>query len=122
MGWGSCNGVRLSRRCPPDHAREWRPRYLIQPVADRGRNPFGRHSHRKRRGHLGQQFRRDPEAGVLARTCQVQRQLSRLRDPHPLSHQLPRDRLNILLLTVRLFDVDVCYHSIQDHLPDQSVP
>jgi hypothetical protein len=62
---------------------------------------------------------RDPEAGVLARTCQVQRQLNRLRDPHPLSDQLPRDRVNILLVTARPFDADVRYRSISRPLVDQ---
>jgi hypothetical protein len=58
----------------------------------------------------------------LARTCQGQRQLNRLRDPHPLSDQLPRDRVNILLVTARPFDADVRYRSIQDRLPGQLVP
>ena len=62
---------------------------------------------------------RDPEAGVLARTCQVQRQLNRLRDPHPLSDQLPRGRVNILLVTARPFDADVRYRSISRPLVDQ---
>jgi tetratricopeptide (TPR) repeat protein len=61
----------------------------------------------------------DPEAGVLARTCQVQRQLNRLRDPHPISDRLPRDRVNILLVTARPLEGDVRYRSISRPLVDQ---
>ena len=62
---------------------------------------------------------RDPEAGELAQTCQVQRQLNKLRDPHPLSDQLPRDRVNILLVTARPYQADVRYRSISRPLVDQ---
>lgn len=34
---------------------------------------------------------RDSEVGVLARTCQVGRRLHKVRDPHPLSQDLPSD-------------------------------
>ena len=44
---------------------------------------------------------RDPEVGVLARTCQVQRRLNKVRDPYPISEELPQDAVNILLVTAR---------------------
>ncbi|NQT16378.1 MAG: CHAT domain-containing protein [Planctomycetes bacterium] len=62
---------------------------------------------------------RDPEAGVLARTCQVERQLNKLRDPHPISDDLPRDCVNILLVTARPYEADVRYRSISRPLVDQ---
>jgi hypothetical protein len=62
---------------------------------------------------------RDPEVGVLARTCQVERQLNKLRDPHPVSARLPRDRVNILLVTARPYAGDVRYRSISRPLVDQ---
>ena len=62
---------------------------------------------------------RDPEAGVLARTCQVERRLNKIRDPHPLSEELPRDAINILLVTARPYDADVQYRSISRPLVDQ---
>ena len=62
---------------------------------------------------------RDPEAGVLSRTCQVERRLNRLRDPNPISDKLPRDCVNILLVTARPYEADVRYRSISRPLVDQ---
>ena len=62
---------------------------------------------------------RDPEAGVLARTCQVQRRLNGLRDPHPISPDLPSDCVNILLVTARPYQGDVRYRSISRPLVEQ---
>ncbi|MEI7462464.1 MAG: CHAT domain-containing protein, partial [Pirellula sp.] len=55
---------------------------------------------------------RDVEVGVIARTCQISRRLNKVRDPHPLSDQLPKDGINILLVTARPFEADVQYRSI----------
>ena len=55
---------------------------------------------------------RDGEAGALAQTCQISRRLNKVRDPHPLSNQLPRDRINILLVTARPYESDVRFRSI----------
>ena len=54
----------------------------------------------------------DSEVGVLARTCQIQRRLAKVRDPHPLSENLPRDAINILLVTARPYEGDVRFRSI----------
>ena len=62
---------------------------------------------------------RDPEAGVLARTCQVERRLNKVRDPHPVSSKLPRDGVNILLVTARPYKADVHYRSISRPLVEQ---
>src|SRR5262249_48051609 len=55
---------------------------------------------------------RDPEANVLAPTCQIERRLFKVRDPQPLSDQLPSDQVNILLVTARPLDGDVQYRSL----------
>jgi hypothetical protein len=55
----------------------------------------------------------DPEAGVLAHRAQIERRLNQgLADPTPLSIKLPRDCINILLVTARPFENDVQYRSI----------
>jgi tetratricopeptide (TPR) repeat protein len=55
---------------------------------------------------------RDPEVGVLSRTCQMSRRLNQVRDPHPISDELPKDGINILLVTARPYDSDVQFRSI----------
>ena len=44
---------------------------------------------------------RDPELGVLAHTCQIERRLNAVRDPQELPQSLPKDRVNILLVVAR---------------------
>ena len=44
---------------------------------------------------------RDPQAGTLAHHCVIERQLSEQHDPPPLHEGLPRDRINLLLVTAR---------------------
>lgn len=55
---------------------------------------------------------RDPERGTMAHTCQISRQLNQVRDPPPLSDQLPSDRVQILLVTARPAPDEVRYRSI----------
>ncbi|MCP4691410.1 MAG: hypothetical protein GY859_25425 [Desulfobacterales bacterium] len=47
---------------------------------------------------------RDPEAAYLSHTCQIERRLDKVRDPLPLSSDLPEDRVNILLITARPYE------------------
>ena len=54
----------------------------------------------------------DPEVGFLAQTCQIERRLNRIRDPITLSEKLPKDRINILLVTARPYERDVRYRSL----------
>ncbi|MBU2550444.1 MAG: tetratricopeptide repeat protein [Proteobacteria bacterium] len=54
----------------------------------------------------------DPQTGYLARTAQIERRLDRAADPRPLSDKLPRDRINVLLVTARPFERDVRYQSV----------
>jgi len=55
---------------------------------------------------------RDPQAGVLAHNCQIERRLNEIRDPYEVSDKLPVDRVNILLVTARPYEGDVKYRSI----------
>ncbi len=55
---------------------------------------------------------RDPEANYLSHACQIERRLDKVRDPRPLSLDLPDDCINILLVTARPFKNDVQYRSI----------
>ena len=56
---------------------------------------------------------RDPEAGILAHECAIERQLeSDVRGPLSLPPKLPRDRINILLVTARPFERDVGFRSV----------
>jgi hypothetical protein len=56
---------------------------------------------------------RDPELGVLAHTCQIERRLNTVRDPQTLPASLPHDRVNILLVVARPFGKrDVGFRSI----------
>ncbi len=61
----------------------------------------------------------DPERGYLAHECHIERQLNNVADPPPLPDNLPRDRLNILLVTARPFERDVEYRSISRALVEQ---
>ncbi len=61
----------------------------------------------------------DPETGVLAYQTGIERRLNyNLPDPPPLSEQLPRDRIHILLVTARPYEGDVQYRSISRPLVD----
>ncbi|MCP4109649.1 MAG: tetratricopeptide repeat protein [Desulfobacteraceae bacterium] len=55
---------------------------------------------------------RDPKAGYLAHACQIERRLDRVPDPAPFPENLPKDRVNILLVTARPFENDVQYRSV----------
>ena len=55
---------------------------------------------------------RDPEIGFLGLGCQIERKLNRVADPLPLSEELPKERVNILLVTARPYEEDVGYRSI----------
>jgi len=54
----------------------------------------------------------DGEAAPLALTGRLERSLDKVADPTPLSADLPRNRVNILLVIARPFDGDVGYRSI----------
>lgn len=54
----------------------------------------------------------DPEVGTLAHHCRIERRLGEIRDPAPLPETLPRDRVNILLVTARPYKQDVRYRSL----------
>ena len=55
---------------------------------------------------------RDPEAIPLAHACQFERQLSGQHDPLPLPENLPRERINILLITARPYEADVGFRTL----------
>ncbi len=56
---------------------------------------------------------RDPELGVLAHTCQIERRLNAVRDPQELPQSLPKDRVNILLVVARPYGKkDVRFRSV----------
>jgi len=44
---------------------------------------------------------RDPQVGVLAHACQMERRLKTVSAPQPLPRSLPTDRLNILMVVAR---------------------
>ncbi len=54
----------------------------------------------------------DSSAGLLAQTCQIERRINEIVDPPPLDERLPKDRVNILLVTARPYKEDVRYRSI----------
>jgi len=54
----------------------------------------------------------DPEAAPLAVACRMERRLNDVRDPVDLPEGLPKDRLNVLLVTARPYEADVGYRSI----------
>ncbi len=61
----------------------------------------------------------DPETGVLAHQATIERRLNyNLSDPPPLSGQLPKECIHILLVTARPFESDVKYRSISRPLVD----
>ena len=62
---------------------------------------------------------RDPEAGVLAHECAMERRLeANVRDPLPLPENLPRERIHILLVTARPFERDVGFRTVSLPLVD----
>ena len=64
---------------------------------------------------------RDPEGSTLAHACRIERRLNELHDPLPLPLELPRDRVNILLVVARPFgDEDVGYHALSRPLVELS--
>lgn len=61
----------------------------------------------------------DPETAVLAYQATIERRLNyNIPDPPPLSEQLPKERIHILLVTARPFEGDVQYRSISRPLVD----
>jgi hypothetical protein len=60
----------------------------------------------------------DPEAGPLASSARIERRLNQHVDPLPLPETLPKDAVNILLVTARPYDHDVSYRSISRPLLD----
>ena len=60
----------------------------------------------------------DPQVGFLAQTSAFERRLNRVRDPDAVPAGLPRDRLNILLVTARPYAQDVHFRSISRPLID----
>ena len=54
----------------------------------------------------------NPGAGRLAQQCRLERRLNHVDAPPPLPADLPRDRVNILLVVARPQENDVGYHSI----------
>jgi tetratricopeptide (TPR) repeat protein len=63
----------------------------------------------------------DPQGTSLAQTCCFERQLGELHDPLPLSVELTRDRINILLIIARPSgDRDVGYHAISRSMVELS--
>jgi tetratricopeptide (TPR) repeat protein len=63
----------------------------------------------------------DPQAGRLAAACQIERRLNDLRDPPPLSPNLPGDRVNILLVIARPYEADVRFRSVARPLVEMAV-
>jgi tetratricopeptide (TPR) repeat protein len=53
-----------------------------------------------------------PKIGVLAQTCQIERDLNQIPDPQPISDKLPTGQVNILLVTARPYERDIHYRSI----------
>jgi tetratricopeptide (TPR) repeat protein len=54
----------------------------------------------------------DPETNALALSCHIVRKLNQIPDPLPLSDKLPRDRVNILLVTARPYEGGAAFRSI----------
>ena len=55
---------------------------------------------------------KDPQSGFLAQTCHIERRLGTLRDPVEPSPELPKDRLNVLMITCRPYKNDAHYRAI----------
>ncbi|WP_433971413.1 tetratricopeptide repeat protein [Tunturiibacter lichenicola] len=53
----------------------------------------------------------DPQSGYLAHARRIERRLNRIPDPPPMA-DLPRDRVNVLLVVARPYENDVHYRSI----------
>jgi tetratricopeptide (TPR) repeat protein len=62
---------------------------------------------------------RDPQIGYLVHACQMGRRIDSAADPAPISEKLPKDRLNILMVTARPYENDVRYRSISRLVVDQ---
>jgi hypothetical protein len=60
----------------------------------------------------------DPEAGPLASSARIERRLNQHADPMPIPEALPKDSVNILLVTARPYAADVSYRSISRPLLD----
>jgi tetratricopeptide (TPR) repeat protein len=60
----------------------------------------------------------DPEVGVLSQTCRISRRLHNVRDPAKIPDELPKDVINILLVTARPYESDVQFRSISRPLVD----
>ncbi len=54
----------------------------------------------------------DPQSGTLAHGCRIERQLSELYAPLPLSGNLPREGIHILLITARPKAEDVRFRAL----------
>ena len=63
---------------------------------------------------------RDPEGTALAHTCRIERQLSQIHDPQPLSNNLANDCIHILLIIARPFANDVGYHALSRPIVEQA--
>jgi hypothetical protein len=62
---------------------------------------------------------RDPQtSGTLAHHARIERQLSGQHDPLDLPDQLPRDRINILLITARPYAGDVGFRALSRPMLD----
>jgi len=62
---------------------------------------------------------RDPQTGgTLTQHCRMERQLSGQHDPLDLPATLPRDRINILLITARPYEADVGFRALSRPLLD----
>ncbi|KYF90800.1 hypothetical protein BE20_16565 [Sorangium cellulosum] len=55
---------------------------------------------------------RDLQGRALSPACQLERRLNRAQDPPPVPAELPRDRVNILLVIARPYEADVQFRSI----------
>ncbi|WP_437561582.1 tetratricopeptide repeat protein [Sorangium sp. So ce542] len=55
---------------------------------------------------------RDPQGRALSPACRIERRLNRAQDPPPVPAELPRDRVNILLVIARPYEADVRFRSI----------
>ena len=62
---------------------------------------------------------RSPERGYLSQACQIKRRLNKDVVGAPISDKLPKDRVNILLVTARPMENDVKYRSISRRLVEQ---
>jgi tetratricopeptide (TPR) repeat protein len=54
----------------------------------------------------------DPKYGPLGQLVQIERRMDQVGDPPALSEKLPKDGVNILLVTARPYESDVQYRSI----------